>query len=54
MEGNSGHRPYGDRRNVRKIEQFGELGVQKAIIKMATPHDTRHVDLVGALAEAMA
>ena len=37
-----------------RIEMFGELGVQKAVIKMQTPHETRHVDLIGDLAESMA
>jgi len=37
-----------------RIEMFAELGVQKAVIKMQTPHDVRHVDLVGVLAESMA
>lgn len=37
-----------------RIEMFAELGVEKAVIKMQTPHETRHVDLVGALAESMA
>jgi len=37
-----------------RIEMFAELGVQKAVIKMQTPHETRHVDLIGDLAESMA
>lgn len=37
-----------------RIEIFAELGVQKAVVKMQTPHETRHIDLIGDLAEAMA